>query len=210
MGKFNSYLLGRVTKSVGNVTMCYMRGQNVVKAKIFSRKDNQTPEVLAQRAKMKVLIQLSRCLLPIVRKGFVGIGKGTSSNAFVSRNMGAVSVDEKYVVVTDFKLLKVASGLLYTPKVVVTYDADGKQYSFQQEMQEEEDGYAFTDDRVYAVLYETELNRAKLVTLKNRGESGNTTFKLPEDWSEANVKAYSFATLKNGKMASDSRNIEIA
>ena len=54
MAKFNSYLLGKVKKSVGNVTMCYTNKQNIAKAKIFSRRDNPTPEMLDQRAKMKV------------------------------------------------------------------------------------------------------------------------------------------------------------
>ena len=60
MAKFDSYLLGKVTNSVGNVTMCYTNKQNIAKAKIFSRKDKPTPEILDQRAKMKVLVQLSR------------------------------------------------------------------------------------------------------------------------------------------------------
>ena len=69
MAKFDSYLLGKVTNSVGNVTMCYTNKQNIAKAKIFSRKDKPTPEILDQRAKMKVLVQLSRRLLPVIRKG---------------------------------------------------------------------------------------------------------------------------------------------
>ena len=87
MAKFNSYLLGKVTKSVGNVTMCYMNKQNIARAKIFSRKDKPTSEMLDQRARMKVLIELSRFLLPVVQKGFVGIGNGTTSNAFVAKNI---------------------------------------------------------------------------------------------------------------------------
>ena len=93
MAKFNSYLLGKVKKSVGNVTMCYTNKQNIAKAKIFSRKDNPTPEMLDQRAKMKVLVQLSRRLIPVIRKGFVGMGNGTTSNAFVKVNQAAVEVD---------------------------------------------------------------------------------------------------------------------
>ena len=84
MAEFNSYLLGKARKSVGNITLCYTRGKNIAKAKVFSRKDNPTPEVLAQRAKMKALVQLSRQLLPVIRKGFVGIGKGSAANAFTS------------------------------------------------------------------------------------------------------------------------------
>ena len=62
----------------------------------------------------------------------------------------------------------------------VTYSEENKLYSFVQEMQEEENGYAFNDDMVYVMLYETVLGRARLVTLRARGENGNTTYALPE------------------------------
>ena len=202
MAEFNSYLLGKARKSVGNITLCYTRGKNIAKAKVFSRKDNPTPEILAQ---MKVLVQLSRQLLPVIRKGFVGIGKGSAANAFTSLNMSRVSVDERNVATVDFDRLLCASGMLYPPKVEVTYSEENKLYSFVQEMQDEENGYAFNDDVVYAMLYETVLGRARLVTLRARGENGNTTYALPEEWSHENVKLYCFATLKNGKGASDSQ-----
>ncbi len=51
MAEFNSYLLGKARKSVGNITLCYTRGKNIAKAKVFSRKDNPTPEILAQQGK---------------------------------------------------------------------------------------------------------------------------------------------------------------
>ena len=205
MAEFNSYLLGKVRKSVGNITLCYMRKKNIVKAKVFSRKDNPTPAILDQRAKMKVLVELSRHLLPVIRKGFVGIGNGTTSNAFVKVNMQAVTTDEKHVATIDLDALKMASGVLYTPKVTVSYDEENQSYSFVQQMQEEEDGFAMTNDKVYAVIYESTLNRAKLFSLQNRGESGNTSQNLPEDWDSKNVKVYCFATSSNGKLVSDSR-----
>ena len=204
MAEFNSYLLGKARKSVGNITLCYTRGKNIAKAKVFSRKDNPTPEILAQRARMKALVQLSRQLLPVIRKGFAGIGKGSAVNAFVKVNMSRVSVDEKNVATVDLDRLLCASGMLYPPKVEVTYSEENKMYSFMQEMQDEENGYAFSDDQVYAVLYESVLGRARLVTLRVRGENGNTSYALPEEWSHENVKLYCFATLKNGKSASDS------
>ena len=204
MAEFNSYLLGKARKSVGNITLCYTRKKNIAKAKIFSRKDNPTPEALAQRARMKTLVQLSQSLLPIVQKGFVGIGKGTTSNAFVASNQKAVTVDEKNVATVDFEKLLVATGLVNPPKVTVTYDEESKKYQFTQEVQEEEDGYASAEDKVYGVLYETTRGRARLVALRERGESGSTSCALPEEWDNTNVKVYCFATLKNGKRASDS------
>ena len=210
MAKFNSYLLGKVTKSVGNVTMCYMNKQNIARARIFSRKDKPTSEMLDQRARMKVLIELSRFLLPVIRKGFIGIGSGTTSNAFVSLNLGATSADESYMVTIDFARLRMASGLMYTPKVTVTYSEENKMYSFEQEMQMAEEGYSSADDQVYAVLYETVLKRGKLILLRARGENGNTSESLPEEWDSTNVKGYAFATTKNGKAASDSVCLTIA
>ena len=200
MAEFNSYLLGKARKSVGNITLCYTRGKNIAKAKVFARKDNPTPEILAQRARMKALVQLSRQLLPVIRKGFAGIGRGSAANAFVKVNMSRVSVDEANVATVDLDRLLCASGMLYPPKVEVTYSEENKMYSFMHE----ENGYAFSDDQVYAVLYESVLGRARLVTLRVRGENGNTSYALPEEWSHENVKLYCFATLKNGKSASDS------
>ena len=209
MAKFDSYLLGKVTKTLGNVTMCYMNKQNIARARIFSRKDKPTSEMLDQRARMKVLIELSRFLLPVVQKGFVGIGNGTTSNAFVAKNMKAVDVDEKHVATVDYERLKMATGVQDVPEVSVTYSSENKMYSFEQEMQEEEEGYALADDKVYGVLLEAVLNRAKIVPLRDRGENGNTSYALPEGWDEANVKVYCFATLRNGSAASDSRYLTV-
>ena len=209
MAKFDSYLLGKVSKTLGNVTMCYMNKQNIARARIFSRKDKPTSDVLDQRARMKVLIELSRFLLPVVQKGFVGIGNGTTSNAFVAKNMKSVDVDEMHTATVDYERLKVAMGLQDIPEVSVSYSSESKMYSFEQEMQEEEEGYALADDKVYGVLLETVLNRAKIVPLRDRGENGNTSYALPEDWDEANVKVYCFATLKNGSAASDSRYLTV-
>ena len=209
MAKFDSYLLGKVSKTLGNVTMCYINKQNIARARIFSRKDKPTSDVLDQRARMKVLIELSRFLLPVVQKGFVGIGNGTTSNAFVAKNMKSVDVDEMHTATVDYERLKVAMGLQDIPEVSVSYSSESKMYSFEQEMQEEEEGYALADDKVYGVLLETVLNRAKIVPLRDRGENGNTSYALPEDWDEANVKVYCFATLRNGSAASDSRYLTV-
>ena len=96
MAEFNSYLLGKASKSVGNVTLFYMRAKNIARAKIFKRKDTVTPEILTQRAKLGILSQEGRRMLPVIRKGFVGVGKGSTSNAFVQLNMDAVEVDGDY------------------------------------------------------------------------------------------------------------------
>lgn len=210
MAKFNSYLLGKMRNSVGNVTTCYVNKQNIAKAKIFARKDVKTPEILAQRAKMAALTAVIRRTLPVIRKGFAGVGKGSPSNAFTSVNMAAVLVDENYAATIDYEHLLMGSGMLYPPKVSVEYNTETKKYIFSQETQESEEGFALTTDKVYAVLIEETKKRTKLVALRERGESGSTSYALPEDWDAAKVHAYCFATTKNGKSASDSSYLIIA
>ena len=111
MAEFNSYLLAKVTKSVGNITLVYTKRKNIAKAKVFKRKDNPTPEILEQRAKMKTLVQFGRRILPVVRKGFAGVGRGTAFNAFVALNMDKVSFGAGSVATIDYGRLLLASGL---------------------------------------------------------------------------------------------------
>lgn len=111
MAEFNSYLLGKVTKSVGNITLVYTKRKNIAKAKVFKRKDNPTPEILEQRAKMKTLVQFGRRILPVVRKGFAGVGRGTAFNAFVALNMDKVSFGAGSVATIDYGRLLLTSGL---------------------------------------------------------------------------------------------------
>ena len=208
MAKFNSYLLGKIRNSVGNVTTCYVNKQNIAKAKIFARKDVKTPEILAQRARMKALTAIVRRALPVIRKGFAGIGKGSPSNAFTTANMGAIVVDEKYNTTIDYEHLLLGNGMLYPPKVSAEYTEETKKYSFMQETQESEDGFALPNDKVYAVLLEETMNRTKLVALRDRGESGSTSYALPEDWDASKVHVYCCATTKSGRSASDSLLIQ--
>lgn len=117
-------------------------------------------------------------------------------------NMKASTVDEKYAATVDFEQLLVATGLLNTPKMTVIYSEETKKFLFEQEIQEEESGYVAAGDHVYGVLYEMERGRARLVTLRDCGESDSTSFALPEEWD--NTKVYCFAMLKSGKGALDS------
>ena len=123
MAIFNSFLLGQVSQSVGNVTMCQYRGESDARGKIKFRRDNPTPEMLDMRAKIRELGSLAKRLTPVIRKGFVGVGTGTTSNAFISLNMGAVEVTAEHVATVDFDQLRLASGLLIPPVMTVTLDA---------------------------------------------------------------------------------------
>ncbi len=204
MAEFNSYLLGKARKSVGNLTIVYTKGKNIVRAKVFNRKDNPTPEVLVQRMRVRLLGKFARRILPIIRKGFAGVGNGTAYNAFVAANMEQVTVDEDMAGSIDFRGLKLASGLLYTPRVEVVCEGDPVVYRFVQTAEEAEEGFAALDDKVYGVLLETALQRVRLVALKNRGVAGETEVSLPAEWNADKVNVYCFAMSGNERMVSDS------
>ena len=210
MALFNSYLLGRARKSVGNVTLAYTNKKNIARAKIFARKDNATPAVLDQRAKMRLLGNLNRRLLPVIRLGFVGVGKGTTSNAFVQANMPNVTVNGEHVATMEYDALKLASGILYPPQVTVTFSTEQQTFSIESSPEEETAGFALADDQVYVVLLETVLTRVLLVAAGTRGEGGSATEKLPGGWTKENVKAYAFAVSAKGRDASDSQLLEVA
>ena len=209
MAEFNSVLLGKAFKSVGNLTLVYTRSKNIVRSKVFKRKNTETPEILTQRAKIRVLGRFGRRVLPVIRKGFVGVGRGTTSNAFVAANLGSVTVDERYAGSIDYSRLRLAEGLLVPPQVSAAYDGTERFYTFVRTGQEDEAGFSSPDDRVWAVLLETELERVRMVALDTRGESGSSTFPLPAEWNAERVRVYAFAVSKNGRMASDSVHLTV-
>lgn len=209
MAEFNSILLGKAFKSVGNLTLVYTRRKNIVKSKVFKRKNTETPEILAQRAKVRVLGRFGRRVLPVIRKGFPDVGNGTAFNAFIAANLGNVTVDEQYEGSLDYGQLRMAGGLLVTPKVSVVYSEEEKRYTFTQEEQEEEEGFASQDDQVWAALLEANLERVRLVALNTRGEAGTAEYVLPAEWDVSQVEVYAFAVTKNGRMASDSVHLSV-
>lgn len=209
MAIFNSFLLGQVSQSVGNVTMCQYRGESVARGKIKFRKDNPTPEMLDMRARIKELGSLAKRLLPVIRKGFAGVGDGTVLSAFMQANLDKVEVTGEHVATVDFDLLKLASGMLRTPSMTLTLDSTGGQLAIMTMAQEALGDFAHTDDLLYLVLIETELRQAVMLNVGTRGVVETTSFSLPEDWTVAKVKAYCFAAAKQGKNVSDSKLLSI-
>ena len=57
-------MLGKARKSVGNITLCYTKGKNIAKAKVFSRKDNPTPEVFERFVGEELLKNLRKEVVP--------------------------------------------------------------------------------------------------------------------------------------------------
>ena len=52
--------LYRKPESLGNLTLVYTRSKNIVRSKVFKRKNTEIPEILTQRAKIRVLGRFGR------------------------------------------------------------------------------------------------------------------------------------------------------
>ncbi len=193
MAIHDSVLLGAMSQSVDNLTMCVCRKLRIVRHKAKHVTNPRTDKQRVQRAKMKATIELAQAFAPIAKIGFPAMAAGqTGYNGFVSANLQVATVDySKLACSSDLKLR--------TPKVTATL-AD-KSITFTQESQEAS-SWANRDDQVYAVVYEKALNEVEMVKLRERGENGVTSFALPEDWTAAEVLVYAFATTVAGRRTS--------
>ena len=162
MAIHDSVLLGAMSQSVDNLTMCVCRKLRIVRHKAKHVTNPRTDKQRVQRAKMKAAIELAQAFAPIAKIGFPAMAAGqTGYNGFVSANLQAVTVDEGFVATVDYSKLACSSDLkLRTPKVTATL-AD-KSITFTQESQEAS-SWANRDDQVYAVVYEKALNEVCLL-----------------------------------------------
>ncbi|WP_065220053.1 MULTISPECIES: DUF6266 family protein [Butyricimonas] len=202
MAIFDPFIFKNLRKSLGNITLCKYNDVNVMKTKITQRHDPGTPAVLAQRARMREAGKLSQIFAPALQKGFVKHRLKNRFNAFTSENMAALEVDEAYQVTIHHEQLKCSAGILVTPKVQATLNTESGKIIFEQQEQTQ-GAFCLPTDTVFAVVYEPLCRTVEIVSLRDRGESGSTSFTLPGDWDAEKVHIYCFATNKNGSIASN-------
>ena len=204
-------MLKKLRKFVGNVAYYITHGKTFARAKVAHVKNAKTPKQLRHRATFTVLVQLARVLIETTRTGFPEKANGrSSSNEFVRANKNFVEADENYEATINLEKLQVSGGKLPCFfEVTVTYDADSRMLTFQQEAPSNSLLNGDPKDLLYASILETGTNLSGLVSLKARGESGVTSIKLPEIWAVENCNVYLFATSENGYLASPSQHVEI-
>ena len=190
MGIFNSYIFGKLRKSVGNVTTYELNGQQVARGKVVFKHDPKTPAQLEQRARMKMVRRLAREMTPAVREGFPGATLGEKYNRFVQRNIGLLGVDEQGNMGFAPEQLQLSSGETAAPDVSASQQAQPLRPSMPD------------DDRVFgAVLPLDGKDFVKVFPLLLRGESGTTEIALPEGMKGARLAVYAFTMGANGKKA---------
>lgn len=209
MAIFESVIFSKIRQKLANTVMHRRGSQSIMRGKPSKIRNPKTPDQLTQRAKMKLLIDLSLRFASPAYWGFCGRNVNLSpANAFVSKNMEYVTVDENFVASLDFKNLRCSSGILNCPDVTASFDDENNKVSLTQ-TEQDADGISGENDVVYVVLYDTVMKASRTVTVGKRSETVTKEFSLPKKWTFLNMYAYSFAVNPQKSRASETLNVEL-
>ena len=117
---------GQMSKSYANVNTYVHKGQNVVSAKAFNRKDKNTDAQKAQRSSFKLIADIYGSLGGYAELGFpVRPERQSAYNAFVAANLPSAIDITGEIPVIDYSNLKIAKGSLIGVLVLSAIVADG-------------------------------------------------------------------------------------
>ena len=112
-------MTGEMKKSMANFSTYVFKGQNIVRSKVFTRKDANTELQKAQRASFKLIVNAYQALGGLADNGFPLRPVAQSPyNAFVAANLRDAIDNTGIYPVIDYRKMVVAQGSL--PSVVVT------------------------------------------------------------------------------------------
>ena len=207
MAIYRSAIFNDLRKKLANTVMYKLESQGIIRSTPGKIKNPRTPEQLNQRAKMSLLVDLSRRFAPIIQEGFRERPKHSSVyNAFVSKNMSLVTVDDQYQASIDPTAILCSDGALDEPDVSATI-AD--EVITVAQAAQDSTGIGTDDDVIYAGFYESVRNSARLIKICNRSESLSAEFPLPKKWAKENVHIYAFAVSKSKKHTSSTLYVEL-
>ena len=200
-----------MTQSMAENTYYRSRGKNIVKVKIDTN-NSRTLKQQQQRAKMRTLIPLCKALNTPIHAGFPERPTDFSAwNAFVSLNVGHVSVTEDLEVTVSYPDVLCAQGRWIKLPRTMSVSADAEMRSLTFTHAAEENGtMRYGDDMLYAMVVDTDLQDAELYELNARNNSEPVMITLPDDWDMDALAVYVFALTADKKKASNSKYMEIA
>ena len=140
---------------------------------------------------------------PREKRGEQPLGKFMQYNA---KTLCKSAKNEKgeLVRVYDFKKMVVAAGNLLRANVTVAFDKATGVFTFTQEADSRGGTRANPNDRVYVLIIDGVNEDAEFMLLRERSESGGTSFSVPDWWVKENLFVYVFAGTRTKKNASPS------
>lgn len=210
MAIFRSTVFDNVRKKLANTVMYRRYSQGIMRSNPGTIHNPKTPEQLTQRAKIGLLVDLSRRMMPVIKTGFRPLAKKKSVyNAFVQVNEPLVEVDEDFNATLAPERMLCSNGVLTEPEVSATWDEASNKVVLSHTA-EEVVGLCAKDDKVYAGLFEKERRESVLVELSARKDDATKQVALPKRWSKENLCIYAFAVSLSKRNASPSVCIELS
>lgn len=210
MAIFESAAFTKLSKSFGNLTTCFSRGRNILRLKTTTVRNPRTIDQQIQRTRWRELTRLSSAFRPAVQLGFPARPvEETPYNTFVRMNTEVVQVSEELKVTVDYEKLVCSQGNRIVPQMVVEKDVENRRLTFKHTP----GSYgpdADPADRIYAAIYEKELNLMELYPLNNRKDTEPAVVTFPTDWKVENMVIYVFVLSANRHIASDTKCIPVA
>ena len=203
MSIVQSPIMGQMRKSFANVNTYVYRGQNVISAKTFNRKDSNTEAQQAHRASFKLIADAYQMLGGFAENGFpVRPETQSAYNVFMQVNLpGAIDASGE-VPVVDYSKLQMAKGSLAGVEITsATLDAAGITINCLTNI---EFPKASAED-ILTVLVKKKNGGLKVVKQVRGSEENCTVLVEMPGISITDIEfAYIFATTSDGKKASNS------
>lgn len=210
MAIFRSTIFDNVRQKLANTVMFRRYSQGIMRSNPGKIRNPRTPEQLVQRAKMSLLVDLSRRMAPVIQAGFLPLAtKQTVYNAFVQANVPLVAVDEDFNATLAPEQMLCSDGVLTVPDVSATSDTDTGKLVLAHAA-EQIVGLCAKDDKVYAGLFEKERRESILIELGERAKDESRQVELPKRWSKENLCIYAFAVSKSKRNASATLYVELS
>ena len=175
-------------------------------------KTSESEKAVSSRLQFGTIGKLAKAMKYVTAYGFPNRGKRqTATAAFVQLNYSCCMVDDAQTgaATIDYPSLQFSQGSLRMPKVTVSYAEAGHQLAFTVTATEKEEGGQWTTDVVYAVILDSEYNQAVIERLGTRGDGGQATVELDEDWKKENLHVYAFCVDEKGKDASPTKYLPV-
>ena len=206
MAIYHSAIFDSLRNKLSN-TVLYKKGPDgIIRTRPAKVKNPRTADQQLQRARMKVVIELSRRFAPIIVAGFCNRPIRLSVyNMFTKLNVMNVEVDDQFRATPEMKKLVVSDGVLQTPNI--SMEKAGNSIKFTGNPQSA-DGLSAGDDNIYAGLYCETAQASRLHKIGTRAKGGSTEFVLPEGWNLDTTHVYVFAVSRSKKRTSPTLYLE--
>ena len=202
-------IMGQMRKSFANVNTYVHKGQNVVSAKSFNRKDANSAAQQAQRSSFKLIADAYQSLGGFAESGFpVRPATQSAYNFFMSLNLPNAIDSTGDIPVIDYSKLQIAKGSLPLVNVISAIFGDtGLSVSYETNIEFPNAGA----DNVLLVLAKTKTG-ALYFARQPRGiaVTGSLLLTMPNVLKTDIEFVYVFLTTLDGKKASNSVLVEIS